>query len=113
MDFLDILEEYDNDFPLRNPVWRRRRADPLADIPNPREFKARYRFSKDNVRRLIGMVTPIFNINNSQRGLPCTPEQIVCSALEIMAGGHFFRVNGYGGGLCTTTAWINLYRYIL
>ena len=119
MDFIDFLKEeedagiFEEFLPYRNPVWRRRRADPLLDIPNDREFKSRYRFVKHNVRRLVDMCVPIFNIKNNRRGLPCSAEQIVCSALEIMAGGHFFRVNGYAGGLCTGTAWKNLYRYLL
>ena len=84
--------------------------NPLVDIINEREFKARYRFTPENVAKIIDMVKPYLNIGQSNRGLPCTAEQIVCNGLEILAAGQFFRVAGYSSGVCTATAWNNLYR---
>ena len=86
-------------------VW----LDPFA-TPSEREFTSRYRFSKDNCNRLVNMVTPLFDLNRNRRGEPCSARQIVCSGLEILAGGHFFRVNGYGGGIGKSTAWNNMYK---
>ena len=86
------------------------RVDPFNNYISERQFKARYRFNKRNCNQLVQMVIPYFDINNRRRGQPVAPQQIVCSGLDIMAGGHFFRVNGYGGGLGTSTAWKCLYR---
>ena len=86
------------------------RVDPFNNYISERQFKARYRFNKRNCNQLVQMVIPYFDINNRRRGQPVAPQQIVCSGLDIMAGGHFFRVNGYGGGLGTSTAWRCLYR---
>ena len=88
------------------------RLNPLNDIPNDWEFKARYRFDKLNIQRLVDLITPLLDITTTNRGLPCSAQQIVCSGLEILAGGHFFRVNGYCGGMATGTAWSNLYRLV-
>ena len=114
MDFLDIEDAIILDRHLNNPFrFQRRllnRVNPIEDTPNPRTFKSRYRFDRDNVMRILDLVEPIFYINRNRRGNPCSPLQIVCSALEILGGGHFFRVNGYAGGIGGTTAWTNLYR---
>ena len=37
------------------------------------------------------MVRPIFVINSTNRGVPCTPEQRVCSPREMFSGGQFFQ----------------------
>ena len=61
--------------------------------------------------KITEMVRPIFDINNyNQRGLPLTAEQIVCSAFEVMSGGHFFRVNGDAGGVGYVTTRRSLYK---
>ena len=113
---MDVLEELDDlDMqhqvqPERQPPMNRIRIDPFNTISNPNVFKKRYRFSIENARTITEMVRPIFNINRN-RGAPCTPEQIVCSGLEILSGGQFFRSNGDASGICSSTAWKNLYRY--
>ena len=115
MDILDILEMLDDNdlpdegLPPRNPMMNRYRVNPLEDLTNPNLFKQRYRFSQENVRTLTEMVRPIFNINNTRRP-PCTPEQIVCSSLEILAGAQYFRTNANASGICRSTAHNNLYR---
>lgn len=114
---MDVLEELDDlDMqhqvqPERQPPINRIRIDPFNTISNPNVFKKRYRFSIENARTITEMVRPIFNINRN-RGAPCTPEQIVCSGLEILSGGQFFRSNGDASGICSSTAWKNLYRFV-
>ena len=115
MDLLEELDDLDLQHqlqPERQPQMHRIRIDPFNSITNPNIFKRRYHFSKENARNITELVRPIFNINvNSNRGEPCTPEQIVCSALEILSGGQYFRCNGDSSGLSRSAAWNNLYRY--
>ena len=110
MDLLEELDDLDLQHQLqpgRQPQMHRIRIDPFNSISNPNIFKSRYHFSKENARNITEMVRPIFNINvNSNRGEPCTPEQIVCSALEILSGRPFFRCNGDSSGLSRSTAWL-------
>ena len=82
---------------------RRNRLNPL-DIPNEFEFKSRYRFNKESIQEIVELTSPFITLKPHNRGLPCSVEQIVCTGLEVVAGGHFFRVAGYGNGVCTTTA---------
>ena len=74
----------------------RHRVDPL-DLPDS-YFKSRFRFYKIRVRRLVDLVRPNLNLNddnpNVRRGKPFSAEQIVCAALNIMGGGHFWRRQG-------------------
>ena len=111
LNFIDDLDLPDPPPIHRYPKMNRTRINPLQDIPSPTIFKQRYHFTKENVIKITEMVRPIFDINNyNQRGLPLTAEQIVCSALEVMSGGHFFRVNGDAGGMGYGTARRSLYR---
>ena len=89
---------------------QRNRLNPL-NIPNDREFKARYRFNKDNFRNIVEELCPHLKNPTTNRGLPCSPELIVGTGLEIMAGGHFFRVASSSTGVSTGTALNHLYRY--
>ena len=75
------------------------------DIPE-REFKVRFRFSKENVRRITELVRGSLE-NQQNRGLPFSPGQIVCLALEILGGGHFQRTEGDLTG-CTKSSAHNL-----
>ena len=110
LDMLDDIDLPDEGRPDRHAVIHRHRLDPLQDIHNPILFKQRYRFSQENVRTITEMVRPIFDINNNRRP-PCTAEQIVCSSLELLAGGQYFRTNADASGMCKTTSMKNLYRY--
>ena len=76
----------------------------MNDNPNPRELKARYKFSCENVKRIVNLVKPYLGLDDTNRGLPCAAELIVYSVLETLAGGHFVRVGGSASGICTTTA---------
>ena len=96
----------------RGALMHRNRVNPYEIYVCDRQFKARYRFNKVSCAQLTNLVQPFFDINRNNHGLPCNPQQIVCSGLELMAGGHFFRVNGYASGISTTTAWRNLYRFV-
>ena len=53
------------------------------------------------------------NLSVTNRGLPISAVQIVCAGLEIMAGGHIFRVAGYSSGVAKSSAHNIFYRYIL
>lgn len=62
LDILDLADFYDNVNHGGNRVVRRRiRFEPYT-LPD-REFKARYRFSKEGVRRLITILTPQLTAN--------------------------------------------------
>ena len=89
---------------------RRNRLNPL-NIPNDREFKARFRFNKDNFRNIVEELCPHLKIQTTNHGLPCSPELLIGTGLEIMAGGHFFRVASLSTGVATATASNHLYRY--
>ena len=111
MDMLNFIDDLDLPDPpqiRRYPKMNRTRINPLQDIHSPTTFKQRYHFNKENVIKIVEMVRPIFDINNQrardQRGIPLTAEQIVCSALELMSGGHFFRVNADASGVGYGTA---------
>ena len=90
---------------------QRIRLDPYQ-LPD-REFKQRYRFSKPGVRRLVASLLPFLQGQAANdRGLPFSPEQIVCSGLDILGGGHFHRVGGVCMSSTPSTAHKKLYRYI-
>ena len=85
--------------PGRQPVRRRVRLQPF-DLPD-REFKARYRFSKDGVSRLVDILRPHLK-HRDNRGSPFSPEQIVCcglgSTLKKYYQKHNFNVRQLTGG---------------
>ena len=70
----------------------------------------RFRFDRENIFRIVQLVTPHLGRPVNNRGRPLSPEQIVCCGLEVLAGGHFFRIAGYCQGISTATAWKCLYR---
>ena len=108
----EIVREADHGDRILRPV--RHRVDPL-DLPDS-YFKSRFRFSKNGVRRLVDLVRPNLNLNednpNARRGQPFSAEQIVCSALNIMGGGHFQRVQGDCTGSVPSTAHKFLYKFV-
>lgn len=107
-DIMDIVN-LANPPRVRNRRRRRRRQDPFR-LPG-REFKQRYRFSKEGVRRLAGVLLPYFGgLPVNQRGRPFAAELIVRSSLDLLGGGHFQRVAGVCANSCTTSAHKNLYR---
>ena len=61
---------------------------------------------------MVEILSPYLNLSELNRRLPITAEQIVCASLEIMAGGHFFRVAGYSSGVAKSSAHNIFYRYI-
>ena len=90
---------------------QRIRLDPYQ-LPD-REFKQRYRFSKPGVRRLVAILLPFLEgVARNDRGKPFSPEQIVCSGLDILGGGHFQRVGGVCMSSTKSTAHMKIYRYI-
>ena len=111
-DLLDIADLQEAQRAARAPVYWRNRVNPMDDNPNPREFKVRYRFSRENVKRIVNLVKPYLGLGDTNCGLPCAAEFIVCSALKTLTGGNFFHVGGYASGICTETAWNHLYRFV-
>ena len=105
----DVLAMADNgDRVVRH---QRHRVDPF-DLPEV-YFKARFRFSKIGVRRLIALVQENLNINQeNNRGKPFNTKQVACTALNILGGGHFQRVQGDCTGSVQSTAHNFLYRYV-
>ena len=74
------------------------------------ELFFRFRFDRPNLHKVLELVKPFLDLGDSNRGLPISAELIVCSALEMMAGGHFYRVGGYTSGTALSTAWKNMKR---
>ena len=75
-DVNDIMDIHDIHVYYRPRIVRRReRIDPF-NLPD-REFKARYRFSKDGVRNLTDILRPHLNADaENNRGLPFSSEKI-------------------------------------
>lgn len=68
LDILDFAEFYDNLNNRGNRVVRRRiRFEPYT-LPE-REFKARYRFSKEGVQRLTNILRPLLTDEDERPGV--------------------------------------------
>ena len=98
----------------REKVRRRDRLDPFS-IPD-REFRGRYRFTKENVQKLINILTPHLlteeqKSKHDNKGLPFSVAQIVCCGLDYLAGGYFQRVAGVCNGSSKSSAQNMVYRY--
>ena len=94
---------------INNEILRRYRLRPdFYDIPD-REFKNRFRFSKENVTRITNLVRGDLE-KESDRGSPFSPEQIVCLSLDILGGGHFQRMEGVASGCTKSTVNLLLYK---
>ena len=79
----------------------------------PYLFRQRYGFSKEGVRRLVGIVGPVLAAEReTRRGQPFTAEEIVCSGLHILRGGHFQRIEGECANTSQSSAFNNLYRFV-
>jgi hypothetical protein len=61
------------------------------------------RFTKENVRRLSGLLEGLDHANN--RVWPLTPIQQVCIALGFYGGGHLAHIAGLCGGVSQKAAW--------
>ena len=61
-------------------------------------FKIIYRFSKPNIKKIAEEPTPHHELSTSSSGDPFHAEQNVCSGLQILGGGHFFRTEGACSG---------------
>ena len=77
------------------------RQDP-TDVLSDRAFKSHYRFDKDSVRRLVGL---LHLGRQDDRGRPLSPTQQLCVALNFYGGGHYTRVAGLCGGVSQPAAW--------
>jgi hypothetical protein len=65
-------------------------------------FRQNFRFTKNHARQLADLVVPQ---RPTDRGLPLTPVQKVCLALNHYAGGHFTRISAYCGNVSYYAAW--------
>ena len=81
-------------------------------VMREKEFKERFRFSKQNARRLTDLVRGSLEREEGGKGLPLSPDQTVLLGLDILAGGHFMRTQGELTGCCKATAFNHLYRSI-
>ena len=96
--------------PAQQPVRHQQQRVGAFELPDI-YFKARYRFSKDGVRRLMALVLPYLDVHaNNNRGKPFSAEEVVCSALNILGCGHFQRMQGDCTGSVPSTAHNFLYR---
>jgi hypothetical protein len=80
--------------------------NPLTALSDT-EFKSHFRFDKESVNRLAGLLN-LGRKNN--RGRPLTPVQQVCLALNFYAGGHFTRIAALCGGVSQKTAWLAIQK---
>ena len=115
LDVLDLVETVDDvndivNIAYREPRRSRPRLDPFT-LPD-REFKGRYRFSKDGVRRLTDLLRPGL-IHKDEKGCPFTPEQIVCCGLNILGSAHFQQTEGVCIGSAKSTAQHLMYWLVL
>ena len=112
LDILDIIDVVEHDEPERL-YWKRRRLNPMVYIESEHLFKKAYRFTKENVRKLSAELAPFLKLSAGNRGDPFLAEQIMCSGLQILGGGHFFRTEGACSGTGVSTAHKNLYRCVI
>ena len=82
----------------REKVRRRDRLDPFS-IPD-REFRGRYRFTKENVQKLINILTPHLlteeqKSKHDNKGLPFSVAQIVCCGLTDRDPDTFINRKGF------------------
>ena len=114
--FYEIFEEQEflEDFDILEnfqPVDRLRqvnaRFDPL-DL-SEKEFYTRFRFSKQSVEdRLVPLLYPDGVRAENNRGHPFEPEQVVCSALHLLGGNSFFRIEG----VCNRSSKATAHRHL-
>jgi hypothetical protein len=87
----------------RAPAVRLRRQNPTdPGVLSDRAFKSHYRFDKESVRRLAGLLDLG---RQDDRGRPLSPIQQLCVALNFYGGGHYTRVAGLCGGVSQAAAW--------
>jgi hypothetical protein len=85
----------------RAPAMRLPRLDPTV-VLSDMAFKSHYRFDKESVVRLAGLL----NLGRqNDRGRPLSPVQQLCVALNFYGGGHYTRVAGLCGGVSQPAAW--------
>jgi DDE superfamily endonuclease len=85
----------------RTPRVYKPRIDP-TEVLNDFEFKRTFRFEKNHVCQLAELLRLQ---RPTDRGLPITPVQSVCLALNQYAGAHFTRVSAYCGNVSYHAAW--------
>jgi len=90
----DIRENRWQELPLavREPrqVWER--SNPLIEY-NEADFKAHFRFNRDNFFKLVDLVKGELN-SSDKRGLPLSPLQQLALTLAFYASGAFQRICG-------------------
>jgi len=87
---------------------QRVRLEPEKSLSD-NEFKRTYRFSKGSVERITQILGHDLQVQN-QQGLPISPLQQVCIALNHFGGGQFQRISGQCGGVSQFGARISLVR---
>jgi len=92
----------------RQPRNTRIRCDPQTSLSDY-EFKRTFRFRKDSVDYIVGWLGNALEFP-TDRGLPVSPTQQVCIALNHYAGGQFQRVTGMCGGVSQGGARMSLVR---
>jgi hypothetical protein len=78
------------------------RHDPFVYFEDA-EFKQHFRFTKENVRRLILLLD--LKEPKNQRGRPIAPKLVLCIALNCWGSGMFLRGSAYCADVKTPTAW--------
>ena len=81
---MEIVDVVENVGETRQQRRMRDRLDPYS-LPD-REFKARFRFSKNGVTRLTDLLKESL-MHKSNQGVPFNPVQVVCCALDYLGGG--------------------------
>ena len=92
----------------REPRVERQRVDPRETMSDP-QFKLQFRFSKESVTRIAELIEADL-ILDDYRGLPLSPVQQVCCALNHYSGGHFQRTSALCGGVSQNAARLAMIR---
>jgi DDE superfamily endonuclease len=82
------------------------RVDP-TEVLTDFDFKRHFRFNKENAR----VIADLLELDRpSDRGLPLTPIQSLCLALNHYAGSNFTRVSAYCGNVSYHAGWTAIDR---
>jgi hypothetical protein len=98
---LEMLQHEQQVRPRERKVYKPR-TDPRL-VMNDGDFKRHFRFSKESATKLTEMLHDDLNYENN-RGLPLSPIQQVCLALNNFAGNSFQRISAWCGEVSQPTA---------
>ena len=106
--FMEGFHEEEEEVVPRRTRKLRTRADPMK-LYNEREFKRRFRMTKDNVLRLSNLIKHHLEKENN-RGHPLLPLQQLLLCLHHLGSASFQRATGDTMGVTQFGAWVSIVR---